>query len=306
MFGYRGIAMVCLWAACFDKPAKLLMVAAQSDVPDDPEAPATPDVVVEEASSEAVEEKKDEAGEAGEAGDEASNEEKAQQFMDSAQDLQDKLAQLNELLEAKGDTIDPELKERIMGLKNQLGSLGVDMGGSSVGQNQQLTEFYALCISNTVSRVGRKSGTINTLAKITDPSFTREAAAKSDFWRMAIACIQEANEQDLEEMKAGTMKKLPKEFVDIAQSPEGEKKVLELGEQEWAELKALVPELVKAYRGGNGDNSPPPNFYGLLAFIPFLGMAGLMAKLYFDMKKKQDEGAKRKAEKDSKKDKKSK
>lgn len=296
MLAFNRLLMVAaLCTVCFDTSTRWFLVAAQ----DSPEEVATDGGVEEASEAKSGEEKTEEV--AGEASGEE-NEEKAQAFMDSAQDLQDKLDQLNALLEAKGDTIDPELKERIQGLKNQLTGLGLDgLGANSPGANKELSEFLQQCLILTVSRVGRKSSTINTLAKFSEESFTREQAAQSEFWRMAITCIQEVNQDDLDLMKKGELKKLPKEFADIAKK-EGEKKVMDLDDQLWQELKYVVPSLVKAYTGNtNSEDNRLPVEYGLLALIPFGIMALFLGKLYVDMKKKQSEEEDRKAKKQEKK-----
>merc|ERR1719253_303812 len=51
---------------------------------------------------------------------------KAEAFVDSAKELNEKLAQLKALLDAKGEGADPALKERLQGLQQQLQGLGLD------------------------------------------------------------------------------------------------------------------------------------------------------------------------------------
>merc|ERR1719163_951729 len=115
--------MVCLTSRCLAILALLtvgpgLWVRAQ-----DAEAPAPAE---EKAEGGGVKVEEGAAGEGGEGGEGQTDEEKGQAFADSAKELQEKLAQLRALLDAKGEGADPGLKEKLAGLESQLKGLGLE------------------------------------------------------------------------------------------------------------------------------------------------------------------------------------
>lgn len=223
---------------------------------------------------------------------------KAQEYLNSANDLQDKLAQLKALLDAKGADADPQLKERLAGLEKQLGSLGLGSLTGSSGSSPELTEFLSACVAMTVRRVGlQRPSTLSALSRVADGKMSREDAKQNDVWRMVATCIGQFTEDEFEQYKAGQVASLPKSYVELAKKPEAEAAVGELDDSVWGELKTIAGSLVKELSAGK---EAPPLFYGTIALIPFGLAMAFLAKKFFDMQSRhEDKDKKKKAKGDS-------
>jgi len=236
----------------------------------------------------------------------ATDEAKGQQFMDSAKELQEKLAQLKALLDAKGDNADPGLKEKLSGLESQLSSLGLDglSGGSAGAANDpELTRLLVACSDMAMRRVGiQRPSTLGSLRRLVDNKLPPADAAKDELWRMVAVCVNELTEADFSAFKAGKLRLLPKTHVEASQKPEAEKQVLELQPHVWDELRQVAQVRLDELVGGDGKQLPMGAAY--LAFIPIGGMVLFMLKLYKDSQRAQEEkdSAKRKKRSGSKSD----
>lgn len=221
---------------------------------------------------------------------------KAQEYLNSANDLQDKLGQLKALLDAKGADADPQLKERLAGLEKQLGSLGLgSLTGSAAGSSPELTEFLSACVAMTVKRVGlQRPSTLSALSRVADGKMSREDAKQNDVWRMVATCIGQFTEDEFEQYKAGQVASLPKSYVELAKKPEAEGAVGELDDSVWNELKTIAGGLVKELTAGK---EAPPLFYGTIALIPFGLAMAFLAKKFFDMTKRHEDQDKKKKNK---------
>jgi len=220
--------------------------------------------------------------------------EDAAKLEDSAQELSQKLEQLKALLDAKGDTADPDLKERLAGLQSQLGALGIgDLGanlGAALPQTKEVQEFLTSCVAMSMKRIGsQKASVLNALRLLAKDKLKPEDAAMMDIWRMTATCINELTEQELQQFKNGKLSQLPKTYVEMSKKPEAEKQCRELDDGIWKELKVIATALV-----GDQEEPKPPVIFGLMAGIPVVLVVGFLAKKFFDMQ----------AEKDAKKDKK--
>lgn len=237
-------------------------------------------------------------------GEEGTEEEKGQKFVDSAKELQEKLGQLKALLDAKGEGADPALKEKLAGLEDQLKGLGLEgLTGGAAGSNPELTEFLGACVAMSMRRAGmQRPATLGALRKLVENKMPPAEAAKNELWRMVAVCVGDFREDEFADFKTGKMKILPKAYVDESKKPEAEKKVLEIDEQVWGELRKISDGLLKELAGPPAEKPPMGAAYFLL--IPFLGMIGFMCKLFFDMQKRNaDKESKDKAKKEAKKSK---
>jgi hypothetical protein len=277
IFASRCAAIWALFAVCLDLSAKPLCIQAQDvEVTDDSANAPEP---VQEASE----------------GGEAADEDKGQQFVDSAKELQEKLAQLKALLDAKEGGADPGLKEKLAGLENQLKGLGLD-GLTGGGESQEVTEFLGACVAMSMRRLGmQRPATLGALKKLVDNKLPPEEAAKNELWRMVGVCVQDFKEDEFADFKAGKVKVLPKAYVDASKKPEAEKMIMDMDAQHWESLRTISKGLLTELTGGSGE-SPPFNA-AYLAMIPLVLMVAFMAKLFLDMKKRNEEEAKKKSKK---------
>lgn len=273
---------MALLAVCWDTPSRHLFALAEE----------SEEVAVQD-------EAKADSGDAAAEPEAGTDEEKGQQFVDSARELQEKLAQLKALLDAKGDSADPGLKEKLSGLEAQLGSLGLD-GLTGGGSNPELTEFLSACVAMSMRRAGmQRPATLGALRKLVDNKLPPAEAAKNEFWRMVGVCVGEMQEGEFADFKAGKMKILPKAYVEQSKKPEGEQKVLEIDQQVWDELRKISQGLLGELTGGPGEK--PPFAVGYLAMIPVAGAVAFLAKLFWDMKKREEEKGSKASKKEQKK-----
>lgn len=278
----RGFAIMALLSVFWDVPSNHFFVQAQESE----EAPA--------AEAESTDAATEEGG---------TDEQKGQQFVDSAKELQEKLAQLKALLDAKGDSADPGLKEKLSGLEAQLGSLGLDGLTGGGGSSPELTKFLGACVAMSMRRAGmQRPATLSALRRLAEGKMPPEEAAKNEFWRMVGVCVGEMKEDEFADFNAGKVKILPKAYVDLSKKPEGEQKVLEIDAQVWDELKKVSAGLLQELTGG-GAAEKPPFAIGYLAMIPVIGAVAFLGKLFLDMQKREDEKQKKASKREGKKSK---
>lgn len=264
------------------------------------DAPAA-EAAAEEASPEvavAVAEGGEAAAEGG-----AENEAKGQEFVDSARELQEKLGQLRALLDAKGEGADPALKERLAGLETQLSGLGLDgLTGGGAGSSPELTEFLSACVAMSLRRAGmQRPATLGALRRLVQKKMTPAEAAQQELWKMVAVCVAECKEDEFASFKVGKLKILPKVYVDAAKGPDAEKKVLEIEEPVWEELRKISEGLLAELVGNQEEGSKLPGGAGMFAMIPFAIIIGLMAYGFIKMQKDNEDKSAKKAEKKSKK-----
>jgi len=228
----------------------------------------------------------------------------AQQYMDSAAELQEKLTLLQKLLDAKGENVDPELKEKMEGLKGSLSSLGFTMDGvkgSLEGEVQIPKELATACMAMSVHRAGaRRLTTLEGLKRMANPDLKPEDAKNVEIIKMVAVCINEITELELEDVKAGKARPLPKVLANKAATAEGETQVLALSAGDWKVIRRAAKEISGSLSTGKGDGGSSLAAFGWLAAIP-VGFAVLfLTKKFLDMSKDKEaaEEAKRaKAEK---------
>lgn len=214
-----------------------------------------------------------------------------QSYEDSAKELTDKLGQLSELLNGREDA-DPELKDKLEGLKAQLGSLGVDLGvdlGGGRAASKELTQFVSACMTLSTRRTGLKrpttTGALRSLAK---DGFTKEQAKDMDLAKMVAVCITELSDAEFDLYKAGKLTQLSKEMERKSQGSEGKSILLALEDDLWKAVGEVSKGLVKQLGGDDPRKSDASSTLGLLAFIPILGGVGFLAKKFFDMQKENE------------------
>lgn len=219
--------------------------------------------------------------------------------LESAKELQEKLAQLRALLDKKGDAVDPALKERLNGLSSQLSSLG--LGDGTEETNPALREFLGGCIVMSVRKAGaRRMSTLSSLEKLADPSTTLEQAAEDELGRMAGCCVNELTDDELSQFKSGRLQALPNAIAAKAAKPESRDEVLKIEPPIWAAMKEMAKAVQESMKGDVTDNSPPI-WQGVVAGIPVLGMVLAMAYKFKEMQKRDEEKKTKSAKKEAKK-----
>lgn len=298
----RAFAFLALLLVCLEMTASPVCVQAA----DEPDAPAADAAAAEVQVTESAEGGEVAEGtEAAEATEGATEEEKAQkgeEFADSARELQEKLGQLRALLDAKGEGADPALKERLAGLETQLKGLGLDGLGGAAGSNPELTEFLGACVAMSMRRAGmQRPATLGALRKLVEKRLPPAEAAKNELWRMVAVCVTDFKEDEFASFKSGKVKILPKVYVDDSKKPEAEKKVLEIDDQVWEELRKISEGLLKDLVGDPEMAEKPPFNVAYLAMIPFLGFCGVMVYGFMKVNQANEEKASKKSKKAEKK-----
>lgn len=261
------------------------------------DAPAAEAAAEEPNPEVAVADAPAEGGEGGEAG-----EAKGQEFVDSARELQEKLGQLRALLDAKGEGADPALKERLAGLETQLTGLGLDGLTGGAGSSPEMTEFLSACVAMSLRRAGmQRPATLGALRRLVQKKLSPAEAAQQELWKMVAVCVAECKEDEFASFKSGKLKILPKVYVDAAKEPDAEKKVLEIEEPVWDDLRRISEGLLAELVGNQEEGSKLPGGAGMFAMIPFAVIIGLMVYGFLKLQKDKDDVAAKKAEKKGKK-----
>lgn len=280
IFASRVFAILALLA--------VLPVRADDDVAVSDDAPATEPAAAEGGGEAAGEEK------------ELTEEEKkakGEEFVDSAKELQEKLGQLRALLDAKSEGADPALKERLAGLENQLKTLGLDGLGGGGAASPELTEFLGACVAMSLRRAGmQRPATLGALKRLVQKKLPPAEAAKDELWRMVAVCITEFKEDEFQSFKAGKVKILPKSYVDESKKPEAEKKVLEIEDQVWDQLRTISAGLLEELTG-NQAQVQTEGTLGYILMLPFLGVCGLMGYGFYKMNNKDETKKEKKSKK---------
>jgi len=233
-------------------------------------------------------------------------------FADSARDLQEKLAQLKGLLAAKGDGIDPALKDRLDGLTAQLSGLGISAEGTDGAMaqvaggfdNKEAEKFVATCVTLAMKRAGiRRPTTLGALRQLASGKLKPEDAQNMELVRLVAACITGLSDTELKDHEAGRLGALPKNLAERAAKAEGMQEVLNLDKElpgVWGILTKVAGPLYESVSPAAGKSLPVG--YGLAAAIPVLSMVGFLAKKFFDLQKdKQEQAEKKKAKAEKKK-----
>jgi len=241
------------------------------------------------------------ADEASPTGEGMTDDQKAAAYANSYGELQDKMQQLQSLLAAKGEGADPELKERLASLQQQLGALGMGDGAApEAGSNPELTEFLTGCVIMSMRRIGiQRMSTIESLSKVVDGKMSPEQASKNDLWKMVAICVSEFTDKDLENFKAGKYDKLPSAYVAMSKEPKAEKAVMEIEDAIWAELKLVAATLVKQLGGQESSVEPAPIWIGMIGAVPFILAIGFLAKKFLEMQNREKQKDKKREGKNS-------
>jgi hypothetical protein len=219
--------------------------------------------------------------------------EQAAAYADSIKDLGSKLETLQHLLSEKGD-VDPAMQERLKGLKSQLQGLGLDFNdGPKVDKG--MTELMGGCMTMSLKRIGIRPSSIGALRQLAADKLSQKEGSILEMIRMVAVCINELTMDDLKLFKRGKLEKLPKTIVDAAKGSEGEKQVLDFDAQMWESLKVVADAIVKQYAGQ--DSTTLPVWYGVVAFVPFAAVIGVLVKKFLETQhqteKKDKRGRKR-------------
>jgi len=215
----------------------------------------------------------------------------------SAQELQEKLAQLKGLLEKRADGADPALQERLKGLEAQLKSLNLQ-GDSDLGENRELHEFLAGCLMMSLRRAGpKRPAATGALRRLASGSITQQEASELEIFRMVAVCVNELTDAEHEQVKVGKLAILPKALAEKASAPEAKSQVMSIEADVWGALKEATGALLEQL-GDDSTSQRPPVFQGLLAAVPVTIMVAFLAKKFFDMQNretmKKDKSAKKK------------
>jgi len=210
--------------------------------------------------------------------------EDAQAYLDSASELKDKLAQLQELISARGEKGDPDLNAKLEGLSKQLEGLGLDGLGGGVGQSRELTEFLSGCVSMSIRKAGiQRSGTISALKKVANKEIDLAGAAELELWKYVGVCVNDLTDGELADYKRGDLRELPKAMVTAAQQEGAQEKVTSIDANVWKELQTIAKAMLDDLAG---NKEQPPTMIGALFAIPLIGIFAFLAKKFMDMQNK--------------------
>jgi len=278
----------CLLAACalaLLRPAQYFQVCAEEQAPAESDAPKV-EINMEGAKVEVeVEAPAEGNGEA---------EMDPATFAESAKELQDKLAQLTALLDAKGDDVDPQFQERLVGLKEQISKL--NLGGLQGNDGGGIGELVGGCAALAMRRAGMsKPSTMSQMRRIASGKLSQSQAAELELMRMITVCIYEMSTEELQLFKAGKLSILPSGMALKAAEQEAKQQVVDMEADMFSEVQTVAKGLIEQM-GGEQKDSGLPMTYGVLAAVPLLCIFAFLGKKFMDMQKRE-EGRKDKSKK---------
>lgn len=233
------------------------------------------------------------AAEAGAEGGDDEPAEGGQNFVDSAKELQDKLAQLKGLLAAKGGDVDPQLKERLEGLEKQLEGLdlGGGLGGGSGGEaSAELLEFLGGCVMMSLRKAGmRKPQSLAALGALASGKLTQEEGSDLDLVRMVSVCISELTDKELAEFKAGQLQVLPQALAAKAADAGAKDVVLGIEAEVWKQLGPVSKALQSQILGDASGGRSLPSGVGLIAGVPLFLAFVFLGKKFLEMQARDGE-----------------
>jgi hypothetical protein len=227
-------------------------------------------------------------------GDDASNAANVDKFSNSAKEVQDKLGQLRALLDQRGDSADPKLKEQLEQLEAQLKGLDLSSLANPAGSDEGVTKLMGACAMLSVKRAGaQRPSTMAGLRRLSDSSLSKQDAADSEISRMIVACVNELTGDQLDQYTGGALQMLPKEIANKASTPEARDYLTQLDDTLWGHLQVTAKTLYEQLREqrGGGEDLATSNYIGLLALLPMVAIALFIGKKFYDMQQMQ--GAKK-------------
>eukprot|EP00401_Gymnodinium_catenatum_P009103 CAMPEP_0117550104 /NCGR_PEP_ID=MMETSP0784-20121206/48507_1 /TAXON_ID=39447 /ORGANISM="" /LENGTH=289 /DNA_ID=CAMNT_0005347109 /DNA_START=28 /DNA_END=897 /DNA_ORIENTATION=+ len=280
----------------YNAPRKLLIMTifagflgaaygVDDDVDADPEADAAD--LDDAPSDEPAAEESASADEAGLSPEES--------YLRQSKDVLGKLKELKTLLAEKADKVGPEHLEQLKAVEEMLEGLKMPTQGQP--DEKALTEIFGACVLMTMHRAGyKRPSTQSALRSMALGKVTPAQAAESDFWRMAVACINGITDAELESFKAGGLKLLPKSHVTASQEKDFTDQVLKLDAAHWDFFKAVAKEFAGEVESSGGAS----HVYGLAAGAVIVLVAVILTRKVIDMRRgsdKKDKAGKKKKQK---------
>lgn len=227
--------------------------------------------------------------------------------LNSARELTDKLAQLEDLLDKSTAGGNDELKEKLKGLRKQLQGLGIDSLGSKAPTEgaEELTEFVNMCMLQAIRRAGPgRSSTTEQFKKIADPKSKLADVVDLELTRLLSVCILESTQEELQVYQKahqeGRALTLPVRMVERAKDKDIREEILKgMDDLLWQEVKTLSAKGLDAMKEqlGTAADSGLPMFWGLLAAVPVVGAVVFLASRFLALQNQKDQKKEKKSKK---------
>lgn len=219
---------------------------------------------------------------------------------DGTAHLRAKFQQLQALMEARGEGIDPELVERAKELQGQLNDLEQRAGQlSSSGEAARtpaevkarlLTSRSAACAAMASATSGGLKVPIvaSALKALVEDRLPVREAARLGFFQQVAVCINHASDEQLAEFRVGRSPQLPEALLERAgREEEAVLEVLEVYSESWIELKEVASIMLQ----GGGRKSKglfsPEYPWIILVVIPTVHLLRYLIRRYW---KRRPEG----------------
>lgn len=191
-------------------------------------------------------------------------------------DMREKFRQLQELVSARGEDVDPAVLERVAALQKQLEEL------ESRQQEQERNDRPPACLGLAVNQLfsNRKAEIEEQLKELADGKVQAADAAKLDLFRLTAVCIRNVTDEEIREFVAGKGEGLQEAHVEQAFQPESEALVLGLGVDDWEELTLSAQRAIAANQRAKKNSQMPPWFLGLMSIAPAIQLFMWLRKKY--------------------------
>eukprot|EP00405_Crypthecodinium_cohnii_P029191 CAMPEP_0206498202 /NCGR_PEP_ID=MMETSP0324_2-20121206/50798_1 /ASSEMBLY_ACC=CAM_ASM_000836 /TAXON_ID=2866 /ORGANISM="Crypthecodinium cohnii, Strain Seligo" /LENGTH=282 /DNA_ID=CAMNT_0053984233 /DNA_START=157 /DNA_END=1005 /DNA_ORIENTATION=+ len=221
--------------------------------------------------------------------------------LDSAGELNEKLAQLQALLKERGATTDmADLQEKLASLQGQLAGLGIG-GANAGGQDDELREFINKCMVFALRKSGiGRSTSMSTFKKIAEPGSTVQDVIDSEFMKLSSVCILEATSEEHSLFKEGKLQRLPDKMVERAKAEDIKDVILQgIDDQLWGIMKSLAAGGIESMKEQMPE-SGLPMMWGFLALVPVLAAVFFLYSKFQAMQKEKSAKKEKKAAKKQK------
>mmetsp|Transcript_32244 Transcript_32244/g.77238 ORF Transcript_32244/g.77238 Transcript_32244/m.77238 type:complete len:338 (-) Transcript_32244:25-1038(-) len=153
-----------------------------------------------------------------------------------------KFKQLQDLVDSKGDSVDPALKAQLAKLEKSIGSLSqtADVGISQ----EEAQEQVRACVRMTLATLGHNKPEVQkSFEDMESGRLTKKNAAKDPNILLLAACLTGLSEETYKAHKEGTQPKLPQMFMDAVKMDGADELVTTIPLEAWVEIRKAVKKV---------------------------------------------------------------
>mmetsp|Transcript_35194 Transcript_35194/g.77025 ORF Transcript_35194/g.77025 Transcript_35194/m.77025 type:complete len:357 (+) Transcript_35194:25-1095(+) len=153
-----------------------------------------------------------------------------------------KFKQLQDLVDSKGESVDPALRAQLAKLEKSIGSLSqtADIGMSQ----EEAQEQVRACVRMTLATLGHSKPEVQkSFEDMESGRLTKKNAAKNPHILLLAACLTGLSEEHYKGHKEGTQPTLPQVFMDATKMEGADELVSTIPLEAWVEIRKAVKKV---------------------------------------------------------------